>query len=138
MYCVFCDIVSGAVPASIIYEDDLVAAFLDLFPVNRGHTLVIPKRHVTDLATCSSDVAGELFARAQALAPTIVEATGATGFNVWTANGADAGQEIFHLHLHILPRFRDDEFGLRFPKGYPRETPRHELDEVATTIRGQL
>ena len=138
MGCVFCDIVSGVAPASIVYEDDLVAAFLDLYPVNPGHTLVIPKRHVADLQSCSSGVMGELFVRAQGVASAVVRATGATGFNVWTANGADAGQEIFHLHLHVLPRFRDDEFGLRFPKGYPRESSRDELDEMAATIRRRL
>jgi histidine triad (HIT) family protein len=137
-YCAFCDIVSGATPASIVYEDDLVAAFLDLFPVNPGHTLVIPKRHIADLQACPSDVAGEVFECAQRLALAIVQATGATGFNVWTANGADAGQEIFHLHVHVLPRFPDDEFGLRFPKGYPLESSRVALDGIATTIRRRL
>jgi len=138
MGCVFCDIVSGAAPASIVYEDDRVAAFLDLCPVNPGHALVIPKRHVADLQSCSSGVTGELFVCAQRVASAVVRATGATGFNVWTANGADAGQEIFHLHLHVLPRFRDDEFGLRFPKGYPRERSRDELEEMAATIRRRL
>ena len=138
MDCIFCSIVAGASPASMIYEDDEVAAFLDLFPVNPGHTLVIPKRHVTDLLSCTGTLVGRLFERAHDLAPHIVRATNATGFNVWTANGADAGQEIFHLHLHILPRFVDDSFGLRFPKGYPRESPRDELERMASTIRRQL
>ncbi len=138
MDCIFCDIVSGEAPASLIYEDDLVAAFLDLYPVSPGHTLVIPKAHVTDLQSCPSDMAGRLFERAQGLASAIVHVTGATGFNVWTANGADAGQEIFHLHLHVLPRFRGDSFGLRFPKGYPRESSRDELNRLAATIRREI
>jgi histidine triad (HIT) family protein len=68
------------------------------------------------------------------LAPRIVRGVQARGFNVWTANGREAGQEVFHLHLHILPRFADDAFGLRFPKGYPRQASREELDRVARAI----
>jgi histidine triad (HIT) family protein len=67
-----------------------------------------------------------------------VDATGAQGFNVWTANGAAAGQEIFHLHLHVLPRFDDDAFGLRFPKSYPKEASRLELDAMAERIKLKL
>jgi histidine triad (HIT) family protein len=108
-----------------VYEDDDLVAFLDLFPVHPGHTLVVPRGHVADLCSCP-------------LPPAIVDATGAQGFNVWTANGAAAGQEIFHLHLHVLPRFDDDAFGLRFPKSYPKEASRLELDAMAERIKLKL
>lgn len=72
---------------------------------------------------------------AKRLAPRIVHAVGAAGFNVWTANGKVAGQEVFHCHLHILPRFEDDSFGLRFPKSYPQEAERGELDRLGDRIR---
>lgn len=129
---------SGRSPASFVYEDDLVVAFLDMFPVHSGHTLVVPRRHVDDLLTCPPEVAGRLFQVGAALAPAVVSAVGGDGFNIWTANGRAAGQEVFHLHLHLLPRHENDAFGLRFPKGYPREAPRAELDAVAAQIRSSI
>jgi histidine triad (HIT) family protein len=97
--------------------------------------LVIPRTHVVDLASCPTGLAGELLQLSARLAPAIAAVTNAAGFNVWTANGEAAGQEVFHLHFHILPRYHDDTFGLRFPKGYPQEAPRDELDELAGKIR---
>ncbi len=133
--CIFCDIVTGEAQANLVYEDPEAVAFLDLFPVHAGHTLVVPKQHITDLRTCPTDLAAHLFGVATKLAPAVVEASDASGFNVWTANGKAAGQEIFHLHLHILPRYAGDKFGLRFPKGYPRRSSRDELDAMAEKIK---
>lgn len=135
--CLFCDIVAGRAPASMVYEDDALVAFMDLFPVHRGHLLVVPRLHVADLLGCPADIAGRLFALSARLAPAVIAATGADGFNVWTANGVAAGQEIFHLHLHLLPRFVGDAFGLRFPKDYPQEAARAELDAIAEQIRSR-
>ena len=133
--CVFCAIVAGTAPASIVYEDDHAIAFLDLFPVHSGHTLVVPKRHVHDLSTCDEHVAGHLMRVCAMLAPRVVRVVGAAGFNVWTANGFVAGQEVFHLHFHILPRFEGDGFGLRFPRSYPQEADRNALEGLASEIR---
>ena len=133
--CLFCRIVRREHPASFVYEDDVAVAMLDLYPVNRGHTLVLPKVHANDLQDCPTEVAGHLFAVCGRLAPAIVRAVAADGFNVWTANGRSAGQTVFHLHLHVLPRFTDDTFGLRFPQNYPREAERSELDAIAARIR---
>jgi histidine triad (HIT) family protein len=133
--CVFCDIASGRSAASIVYQDKAAVAFMDICPVHPGHTLVIPRAHVQDLAHCQLDLVGRLFAVSARLAPAVVAATDAAGFNVWTANGKDAGQEVFHLHVHILPRFVGDTFGLRFPKGYPTVAPRAELEAMAAHIR---
>ncbi len=136
--CVFCSIVAGTAPGSVIYEDDDVVAFLDLFPVHPGHTLVVPRHHVEDLRSCPPAMAGRLFAVSAQIAPAVVTATGAAGFNVWTANGEAAGQEVFHLHLHVLPRFEGDAFGLRFPKSYPQEATRRDLERMAGAIRARL
>ena len=131
--CIFCSIIDGTAPAAIVYEDDRAVAFLDLFPVHAGHTLVVPRQHVEDLVASPPDIAGHLMKVAQRLAPRIVRVVDAAGFNVWTANGKAAGQEVFHLH--ILPRFENDTFGLRFPKSYPQEAERGELDSLADRIR---
>jgi histidine triad (HIT) family protein len=136
--CIFCQILARKIPGSFVFEDDVVAVFLDLYPVNPGHALVVPKGHTDDLLSCLPEVAGRLFEVAARFAPVLVRATGAEGFNVWTANGQAAGQEVFHLHLHVLPRFGNDTFGLRFPKGYPRAAPREELDAMAAEIRSRV
>lgn len=133
--CVFCAIITGQAPASMVYEDDACVAFLDLFPVHPGHTLVVPRRHVPDLLSCEPHLAARLFVVSTRLASAVVEASAADGFNVWTANGRAAGQEVLHLHVHILPRFNQDAFGLRFPKNYPREEARQVLDRMARKIR---
>ena len=136
--CVFCRILAGALPASIIYQDDTAVALLDLYPIHAGHSLVIPREHHADVASCPSRLAGHLFEVSACLGTAIARATDAHGFNVWTANGRAAGQDIFHLHLHILPRYRDDTFGLRFPQGYPDEAQRTDLDAMAERIRRML
>ncbi len=136
--CAFCDILRGSAPASIVYEDDDIVAFMDLYPVHGGHTLVIPREHFDDLEGCPGNLAGRLFEVSARLGSAIVDAVGAAGFNVWTANGSAAGQEVFHLHLHVLPRFEDDTFGLRFPKGYPQAAGREELDRMAELISSRL
>jgi histidine triad (HIT) family protein len=136
--CVFCDIMVGRTTASRVCEDPQAMAFLDLYPIHPGHTLVVPREHVTDLAACPFDLAGHLFSVSGHLGPVLARAVDAAGFNVWTANGSAAGQDIFHLHLHILPRFRDDSFGLRFPKSYPQATSRKALDDMASRIRSLL
>ena len=136
--CVFCAVIGGEVPASVVYEDNVAVAFLDLFPVHPGHTLVVPRIHVTDLQDCPPDVAAHLFGVSATLASAVVQASDAAGFNVWTANGKVAGQEVFHLHLHILPRYENDTFGLRFPRGYPVEASREELEAMAAKIRSSL
>ena len=106
--CVFCDILRGSTAASIVYEDDEVFAFMDLFPVHGGHTLVIPREHFDDLESCPGNLAGRLFEVSARLGSAIVDAVGAAGFNVWTANGSAAGQDVFHLHFHIVPRQKGD------------------------------
>ncbi len=136
--CVFCDIAAGRSPASIVYDDETTVAFMDIFPVHPGHTLVIPRVHVRDLADCPLELVGQLFVTSARLAPAVVAATDAAGFNVWTANGKEAGQDVFHLHVHILPRFVGDTFGLRFPKGYPAAAPRSELEQMAADIRREV
>lgn len=133
--CVFCRILARELPATFVLESERVAAFLDLYPVHAGHVLVVPRAHYQDLGACPAELAAELFSVGVRLAPAIVAATGADGFNVWAANGEAAGQEVFHLHLHILPRHQNDSFGLRFPKGYPREAGRAELEAMGAKIR---
>jgi histidine triad (HIT) family protein len=136
--CIFCAILEGRAPRSVVYEDEDAVVFMDLFPVHAGHALIVPRRHIEDLESCPEGLAGRLFELSSKIAPAVVRATDAAGFNVWTANGKAAGQEVLHLHLHVLPRYEDDTFGLRFPKGYPQEAERAALDVMADRIRSTL
>lgn len=136
--CVFCDIVRGDLPRSLVYEDGETLAFLDLHPVHGGHTLVVPRTHIEDVASCPRELSAQLFRVSAHVADGVVRAARAQGFNIWTSNGRVAGQEVLHLHLHVLPRFEEDTFGLRFPKGYPKEANRAELDAMAERIKALL
>jgi len=135
--CPFCAIVEGRAPGSIVYEDETALALMDIYPVYAGHTLVIPRVHYENVVACPEDLAAHLFTVARRLGPAIMQATGGTAFNIWTANGEDAGQRVFHLHLHVLPRFPDDKFGLRFPKNIPAVND-EELEAMASRIRAAV
>jgi diadenosine tetraphosphate (Ap4A) HIT family hydrolase len=138
-YCVFCEIIAGRQPASIVYRDDLCTAFMDIRPVNPGHLLVIPNRHATCLAELPEETGAQLFRVAQRLAAALRQSgVRCEGVNLFLADGEAAGQEVFHVHLHVLPRYRGDGFGLRFPPGYGRQAPRPELDEIAGRVRAAL
>lgn len=102
---IFAKILRGEIPSHKIYEDDEVFAFLDVMPRSPGHTLVIPKVEATGLIDISPEDLGALMAKVQKLAPLIVEGIGAEGFMLQQFNGAPAGQTVFHLHIHIIPRW---------------------------------
>jgi diadenosine tetraphosphate (Ap4A) HIT family hydrolase len=139
MSCIFCRIVAGTAPASVVYQDDDVVAFMDIQPVNAGHVLVVPKRHAEGLAELDARVGGRLFQVAQRVAGALGAAdVKREGVNLHLADGAAAGQEVFHVHLHVIPRYRGDGFGLRFGQGYGTQPPRAALDALAGQIRDRL
>lgn len=107
---IFQKIIDGEVPADKVYETDQVLAFLDIKPVHKGHTLVIPKVAVKDIFTLGDEDAAHLMRAIVIVANAVKEVTGAPGVNVVSNNGSAAGQEVFHLHFHIIPRFEKDEF----------------------------
>lgn len=139
MDCVFCGILAGSVPGSRVYEDETCLAFLDIQPVNPGHTLVIPKRHAASLAELTGGEGGALFAAGQRVAAAL-RSSGlrCEGVNLRLADGEAAGQEVFHVHLHVIPRFAGDGFGLTFGPAYGQLPPRAELDALAEQLRGRL
>lgn len=106
-FCIFCAIANGDAPASVVYSDDNAVAFLDLNPLTTGHTLVIPRRHVSDLLDASGAVA-EIGPALEATAALLVERLDADGINAFQATRAAAGQTVFHLHVHLLPRHTGD------------------------------
>src|ERR1700682_3461571 len=106
--CIFCKIVKGEIPSDKIYEDDAVLAFMDIRPVSRGHALVIPKKHTNDIMETDNDTAAELIHKSKQIADAIVKAVNADGFTISTNNGEAAGQTVFHVHFHVIPRFKKD------------------------------
>jgi len=137
--CIFCDIVRGAAPASIVYSDEQVMAFVDIRPVNPGHLLVIPRTHAACVAELQPELGGQMFQVAMRLAQALRQTSlPCEGVNLFLADGAVAGQEVFHVHLHVLPRFRGDGFGFRFGPDYGALPARGALDGIAAAIRQQL
>ena len=134
--CIFCQIAAGELPASFVYQDDRVSAFLDIQPVNPGHLLVVPHRHAETLGELSPDVVGHMMTVAQRLMLRLHDAdVRCEGINLFLAEGAVAGQEVDHVHLHVIPRFTGDGFGLRFAADYGATPQRKELDRMAAAIR---
>ena len=137
--CVFCEIVARRAPASIVFQDDRCCAFMDIQPVNPGHILIVPVAHVTFLDDLDEGTGAYLFTVAQRLAR-VLRRSGlrCDGVNLFLADGEAAGQEVFHVHLHVFPRFRNDGFGLRMRPDYGVLPARSDLDVLAATIRAKL
>lgn len=134
--CVFCDIVDGKLPSSMVFEDDVAIAFMDIQPVNSGYVLIIPKRHATYLAELDGEIGGRVFQMAQRVAAAIRKSdVKSEGINLFLADGEAAGQEVFHVHLHVIPRYDGDGFGFRFGPEYGNRPEREQLDHVAGQIR---
>lgn len=134
--CVFCKIVAGQLPCSNVFEDELILAFLDIAPLNPGHTLIIPKEHHTSITTLPVDVAAHMMEVAPRIACAMMRATEADGFNLMLSNGACAGQVVPHVHLHVVPRFPDD--GIVLPtrtREYESDTHR---DDILAKARERL
>ncbi len=137
--CLLCQLVRRELPVSALYEDDQVFAFMDIQPANSGHSLIIPKQHAAYLADFPADIIGHVAMIGQRVAKAI-RASGVRceGINFFLADGAAAGQEVFHLHLHVFPRYAGDGFGLVFGPNYASLPARSELDAVAAKIRNAL
>ena len=135
--CVFCRILAGELPGSFVYRDDRAAVFMDIRPVNEGHLLVVPTRHAAYLSDIDAEDAAHLMGVGHRMAAAL-RASGVKceGVNLFLADGEAAMQEIFHVHLHVFPRYKGDGFGLRFaPEYYSRRPTRENLDETAAALR---
>ncbi len=128
--CLFCKIIDGTIPALKVFEDEKTFAFLDIGPVSKGHTLVIPKVHAENLSVGTREDAVALMETIHQLAPKIMQALGASGYNLGMNHGEVAGQEVMHTHLHIMPRYADQ------PRTFAKTHPsKEELEATAEAIR---
>ena len=139
--CIFCKIANHEIPSSIVYEDDLVMAFLDLSQVTKGHTLLVPKKHVADIFEYDEELAKEVFSRIPKIARAIERSSDdILGLNILNNNRSIAYQSVFHSHIHFLPRYEDsdsDGFGLKW-KTHEGKYSQAELAKVVASIKDSL
>ena len=137
--CVFCAIVEGMIQSHIVYEDEKTLAFLDIHPSAPGHTLVIPKAHVAKVEDLSEEDARFLFAALYKIVGRIQEAVGAPAATIGINNGRESGQEVPHVHIHVIPRNRGDRGGII--QGVSRSPQRlndEEMSRIANEIRERI
>ncbi|WP_122645822.1 HIT family protein [Enterococcus mediterraneensis] len=137
--CIFCKIIDQEIPSYKIYEDDVVYAFLDISQVTPGHTLVVPKKHVTDIFEYDEKLASDVFARIPKIAKAIEEAfPEIEGMNIVNNNKELAYQSVFHSHFHLIPRYsKNDDFSMHFGNHMDQYTP-EELTAIAEKIKKQV
>ncbi|MBN2451548.1 MAG: HIT family protein [Lentisphaeria bacterium] len=134
--CVFCRLVKGELPCDKVYEDDLVLAFLDIAPLTRGHTLLVPREHHTSATTLTPALAARMMEMAPRIGAALMRAVDAGGFNLILSNGTVAGQVVPHVHLHIVPRHADD--GIVLPHDTVRYGSEEHKNEILERVRARL
>src|SRR3546814_485794 len=135
--CIFCQIASGAAPASIVYADDLTLAFIDLRQFHRGHTLVIPRMHFADIRELDERTGAAVMATVVKITAAIGKAFPNEGLSLWHSIGPAASQEVPHLHIHVHPRLHGDDFLRVYPGDLPASQV-HEREAYAATLRQHL
>jgi histidine triad (HIT) family protein len=129
--CVFCKIINGEIPANKIYEDEKVLAFLDINPISKGHTLIIPKAHFENIFDIEENNLKEIISTGKKVSMLLKEKLNADGVNLLHASGKDAQQSVFHFHLHIVPRYKEDGLDT-WPKSKYKEL---NFEEVINQIK---
>ena len=133
--CIFCKIVAGEIPATKIYEDADVLAFLDIKPVNPGHALVIPKKHFQSIHDTPDELVAQMSIVAKKIAGAIQKNLGAEGVNIGMNNGKAAGQVVFHAHIHVMPRYGKDSFKLWMGKEYRTGERETVAEKIKTSLK---
>lgn len=131
--CIFCKIANGEIPSKTLYEDDKFRVILDLGPALKGHALILPKEHYADLYELQEETAGEVMKLAKKMATQMTQRLGCEGFNLVQNNGELAGQTVFHFHMHLIPRYRDDGQKIGWK---PQEATQEELETIRAQITG--
>ena len=131
--CIFCKIIKGEIPSIKLYEDEKTIAFLDIYPVAKGHTLIIPKNHSATLYDISIEDAEAVGATVSRVTKTVKKVLKCDGVNVYQGNEKAAMQEIFHVHFHVIPRFEDDGIVFMAQKSELKEDP-----EITSKLKEML
>ena len=134
--CIFCRILENREKASFVAQGNDAVAFLDVHPINEGHTLVAPRKHAASIGDVNEVAAVAMWSLARRVAVALrVSGLRCEAVNLYVADGAAAGQEVFHSHLHVIPRWQGDGFGIQFPPHYGAAADRKALDETAARLR---
>jgi histidine triad (HIT) family protein len=129
--CIFCKIINGDIPCAMVYQDEDTFAFLDINPINKGHTLVIPRQHHENIFSTPSEIFSKMANTAQKIAKRQKEVLYADGVNIGMNNAPDAGQVVFHAHIHVMPRYKNDGYELWHGKIYQG----NEIEEVQNKLK---
>ena len=132
--CIFCKIANGEIPSTTLYEDEDFRVILDLGPATRGHALLLPKNHFANLFELDDETAQKAILVAKKMAGKMKDALGADGFNLVQNNGEAAGQTEFHFHMHLIPRYENDNAGILWEPG---ETTPEDMAEVKRLVDGE-
>ncbi len=133
--CIFCKIAAGEIPSSTVYEDEYFKAILDLSPATKGHTIIIPKKHMKDAAELEGEYAKRILPVAAKIGMAMKKGLGCTGFNLVQNNGESAGQTVMHYHMHVIPRYDGGEKIVTWPQ---TESTADERDETARKIKNGM
>lgn len=129
--CIFCKIANGEITSTTLYEDEDFRVILDMGPATRGHALLLPKEHYADLFELEDETAAKALKTAKKIGAKMKKALHADGLNVVQNNGEAAGQTVFHFHMHLIPRYKDDHAGILWE---PKETTPEEMAEVKRLV----
>ena len=130
--CIFCKIANGEIPSRTIEENDMFKVVLDVGPATKGHALILPKEHYTNLYDLPEDVAAEVYKMAKKIALRMKEKLGCDGVNIVQNNEEAAGQTVFHFHMHVIPRYKDDGQAIGWKPGQPTA---EELDAIVEALK---
>lgn len=133
--CIFCKIIKGEIPCAKVYEDDKVFVFMDIAPVNPGHTLVVPKKHSADMMDMDDEDIKSVFVAVKKISKAVMEAMEADGINIGMNNRQAAGQLVMHSHIHIMPRMKDDGLKLWAGSRYGKGEIENVRDKIASRLR---
>jgi histidine triad (HIT) family protein len=125
--CIFCKIANGEIPSATLYEDEDFRVILDLGPASKGHALILPKEHYKDLYELDDEVAVKAFVLAKQMITKLTKVLGCEGYNIVQNNGELAGQTVFHFHMHLIPRYENDNVGLGWNVGTLTEEDKSEI-----------
>ena len=131
--CIFCKIIAGEIPSTAVYEDEDFRAILDVNPAARGHVIILPKKHAENIFELEEAEAAKVFPIAKKIATALMKTYHCDGVNILQNNGEAAGQTVFHLHVHVVPRYYGDGVNIMWKPG---ETP--DLQAVADEIKKNL
>ncbi|BCJ92485.1 protein hit [Anaerocolumna cellulosilytica] len=133
--CIFCSIIGNEISSTTIYEDAVVKVITDISPANKGHAIIIPKKHFKDIFEMDEDTASHIFTIASKISKAMKEALNCDGINILQNNGEAAGQTVFHFHMHVIPRYLDDTVTISWKTG---SYSQGEAEKVAENIRNKM